>query len=122
VHTGPGAGQHFTAAIQNAGPHMAEEIRVTATLGAMPAEVVVAPHILPPHSSPEPLGLLIQFGTVTYPDILNAIRAGELLRVQVDFRDGRPTAESVVQYFVFRLEQDDAGGTDWVSHHETCPA
>ena len=35
-HIGPDAGQHFLGAIRNTGPYMAEEISVTAALGAMP--------------------------------------------------------------------------------------
>jgi hypothetical protein len=48
VHTGPAAGQHFTRSIRNAGPHLAEGVRQTASLGSIPAQTIKAPKTLPP--------------------------------------------------------------------------
>ena len=42
------AGQRFVAAVRNDGPHMADAIRVAASLGDLSASVVSAPQRLPP--------------------------------------------------------------------------
>jgi hypothetical protein len=119
-HDGPTAGQYFTGYIRNAGPHMAEDIHVTAALGEMAADASSVPHILPPHSRPEPFDLLVPFGPVTYADVIDTIRAGEPLRVRIDFKDGTPAPDPVIECFVFRLVES-GGGKHWVSFQEPCP-
>src|SRR5215217_7799366 len=48
--TGEKAGQHFIGAMRNEGPHVAEEIEVTASLGRIGVVVASAPKWLPPYS------------------------------------------------------------------------
>jgi hypothetical protein len=119
VHTGPDAGQHFTGVIRNAGPHLAEGIRVIASLGGTDARTIKAPKTLPPYSQPEPVDVMVPFGVFTYPDISAMLTAGESLDVRIDYVDGTPAPEPIYRCFVFRLE-DVSGGTDWISHPKAC--
>ncbi len=119
VHTGPTAGQHFTGAVRNAGPHMAEGLWVTANLSDVDAQTVTAPETLPPYSPAEPVDVMVPIGVFTYADIMGMLTAGESLEVRIDYVDGTPAPEPIYRCFVFRLEHGN-GGTDWVSHPESC--
>jgi hypothetical protein len=118
------AGQHFTGAIKNAGPHFAEGIRVTGRFGGIDAQTIKAPKILPPHSAAEPIDVMVPLvpGVRTHEDIMGMIRAGESLQMRIDFVDGTPTPDPIHQCFVFRLEQTDGRSTNWVSYAESCSA
>jgi hypothetical protein len=121
VHKGAAAGQYFFGAIKNDGPHMAEAIRVTASLGNLAARATKAPETIGPHSTREPLELVVPFGAMTYADVAPLISAGTPLQIRVDFADGTPDPDPLVRCFTFRLEDvDDAGGRDWFSHEEPC--
>ena len=119
-HTGPKAGQHFTGFIRNAGPHLAEGIRVTGSFGGIDTQTIKAPTILPPHSAAEPIDLMVPTGSVTYAEIMDMIRGGLSLQVRIDFVDGTPAPEPLDRCFVFRLEETGGGGTNWVSHPAPC--
>ena len=102
---------------------MAEAIRVTASLGDLAARATKAPENLGPHSTPEPLELVVPFGAMSHADVAPLISAGVPLQVQVNFADGTPDPEPLVRCFAFRLEDvDDSGGKTWVSHEEPCVA
>jgi hypothetical protein len=123
--TGPKGGQHFTGTIRNAGPHLAEGIRVTGSFGGIDVQTIKAPKTLPPYSSAEPIDVmvpLVPIGVLTYDDIMGMIRAGESLQVRIDFVDGTPTPDPIHQCFVFRLEETVVTGTNWVSYAESCSA
>jgi hypothetical protein len=66
------------------------------------------------------IDLLVPFGTLKYADTMERIKNGSALRVRIDFTDGTSSPAPLEQCFVFRLEQTDAGGTNWVSHREEC--
>jgi hypothetical protein len=119
VHTGPDAGQHFTGEIRNAGPHLAEGIRITASLGGIDAQIVQAPTNLRPYSPAEPIDVMVPIGVFTYADIIGMLEAGDSLDVRMDYVDGTPAPDPIYRCFVFRLEQGN-GGTDWVSHPKAC--
>ena len=103
---------------------MAEDIRVTASLGTMKGEVVNAPTILPPHSPLERLDVLVPFGVRTYADVMAAIKADDLLRVRIDFTDGTTSPVPVEECFAFQLEPtgEDGSGRHWVSKSVPCPS
>src|SRR5688572_3030477 len=120
VHEGSASGQHFSGAVKNAGPHMAEAIQVTASLGDLKARIDEAPSILPPHSAPELLDIVLPFGAATYSDVMGTIKAGQPLRVHVEFEDGTDAAAPIEQCFVFRLEHIDDSSTGWISRSVSC--
>jgi hypothetical protein len=122
VREGQMAGQHFVATIRNNGPHMADTIRVAASLGDLIASVVSAPPRLPAHSRPEVIDLLVPFGTLADADIMERIRNGSALRVRIDFTDGTTLPAPLEQCFVFRLDSTAGGGRRWVSYREECSA
>jgi hypothetical protein len=119
VHTGPAAGQQFTGRIRNAGPHLAEGIRITASLGGIDAQTIQAPKTLPPYSPAEPIDVMAPIGVFTYADMEGMIRAGEPLEVRIDYVDGTSAPAPIYRCFLFQLEQA-GGGTNWISHPEPC--
>jgi hypothetical protein len=123
VPRGAGAGQHFVGAITNTGPLAAEDIQVTASLGANRAAIVSAPERLPPDSAAAAIDVMLPFGFLTAEDVLAALEAGELLRVRVTFTDGTPAPRAFEECFSFRREPngEPAMGRGWVSRRVPCP-
>jgi hypothetical protein len=124
VHRGASAGQPFVAVLQNVGPHGATDINVRARLGGHLAETVDAPENLPPDSAPEPLQVVLPFGFESHADVMAAMAAGEVLRVQIAFTDGTATRRSFEECFAFEPEpaSQSAGAHAWVSRRVPCPA
>lgn len=120
---GAEAGQHFIGSIKNAGSLAAEDIQVTASLGATRATIVVAPRRLPPNSAAAAIDVRLPFGFVTSADVLGALQAGETLRVRVAFTDETASPHVLEQCFAFRLEAGEAEAPlqDWISIRVPCP-
>jgi hypothetical protein len=124
VPRGAEAGQHFVGTIKNAGLQAAEEIQVTASLGAIEAVVVSAPQSLPPHSAGAVVDVRLPFGFHTFADVMAALTGGEILRLRIRFTDDGSTPRTLEECFAFSPEPSSAraSGPDWVSNRVACVA
>jgi hypothetical protein len=117
------AGPLFVAAVRNAGPHVAEAVRVSGALGPWATTTLAAPAVLPPFGAAQLLVMLVPGATARDADVLAMLGAGAVLQLRIDFVDGTPSPKPVIRCFAFRiLPGHDADGRHWVSRRTPCVA